>query len=426
MLQFWVCPLAVIKKRAKFAYRMKRITKTVLLLYMCFFLTFFLACRKEQRSSVLNNTVDSEIDLTEIEDAGELICVTLNGPDTYYEFRGRGAGLQYMLAESFANSIGLRMRMEVARDTNEMITMLKASKVDVIACKIPVSVIRRNRLCACGVNDSVGSWAVKTVSTELQDALNEWYSDGIDKKMQAEVRAISSNKYIRRRSYSPFSSKTKGVVSNYDMLFLRAGRICGWDWKLIASQCYQESGFDAEAVSWAGARGLMQLMPSTANAMGVGVDELFDPEKNVIAAAKFIRQLERKLGEVADPLERKKFVLASYNGGFGHISDAMNLARKHGRNPHSWSDVSYFVLHLSEPRFYKDPAVKCGYMIGRETYDYVNAVMYRWNGYHAVLHNAMPKGGMAGGSENNERKRNRFSTAHQIVGRDDSLFSIVK
>ena len=111
MLQFWVCPLAVIKKRAKFAYRMKRITKTVLLLYMCFFLTFFVACRKEQRSSVLNNTVDSEIDLTEIEDAGELICVTLNGPDTYYEFRGRGAGLQYMLAESLANSIGLRMRM---------------------------------------------------------------------------------------------------------------------------------------------------------------------------------------------------------------------------------------------------------------------------------------------------------------------------
>ena len=381
-------------------------------------------CKKEVPPSLLNTDNSDELDLTEIEESGELIAVTINGPETYYVFHGREMGLQYILAENFANSLGLRLRMETARDTLEMIKMLKESKADLLACKLPQKILQQNGLQPCGVNDSTGAWSVKKTSVELTDALNEWYSDGLDKKAEKEMKAIASNRYIRRTNHVAFFSKSKGVVSSYDMLFLKASKICGWDWKLIASQCYQESGFDAEAVSWAGAKGLMQIMPSTAAAMGVEVAELFNPEINVLTAARYIKQLERRFSEVTNANERKKFVLASYNGGYAHVSDAMKLARKYGRNPHSWNDVAYFVLHLSEPRFYRDPVVKSGYMIGGETYNYVNSIMERWGGYHAVLHNAMPIGQSADVADNYQRKKNRFSTKHNLVGRDDSMFII--
>lgn len=170
----------------------------------------------------------------------------------------------------------------------------------------------------------------------------------------------------------------------------------------------------------------MQIMPSTASHYGVSASQLFDPETNVMTAARHIKELDDKLSAVRDPLERKKFVLAAYNGGYGHVSDAMQLARKYGRNPHRWSDVSYFILHLSDPRYYRDPSVRYGYMIGRETFDYVNAVMGRYTGYHSVLHNAMPKMSDWPESEPRIHKRNRFSKEQNILSKDDSVFSVKK
>ena len=363
-------------------------------------------------------------DLADIEQSGELIAVTVNGPDTYYEYRNRSMGLQFMLAEAFANHIGMRLRIELAKDTSEMMDMLRTAKADLIACELPRDLITTNILASCGANSEGGSWAVRKSSPELQEELDAWYSDSTRARVIAAMGNVSTNRFKTKRSQPVFFSKSKGVVSNYDALFLRASRITGWDWKLLASQCYQESGFDKNAVSWAGARGLMQIMPSTASGMGVNPADLFNPETNMLTAARLISNLEDKLAAVANPMERKKFVLAAYNGGLGHVIDAMTLARKYGRNPHLWSDVSYFILHLSDPHYYKDPAVKNGYMIGTETYNYVNSVMSRWNGYHSVLRNAMPKGVSPYGIDMNPHKHNRFSKKQDIAGRDDTLFKI--
>ena len=403
------------------------------LLAYALLLTLLIGCKQKPEACRPLSVNDSEgagetlaPDLADIEQSGELIAVTVNGPDTYYEYRNRSMGLQFMLAEAFANHIGMRLRMEVAKDTAEMIAMLKAAKADLLACELPRNIISANGLLSCGANAASGSWSVRTSSPELAEELNAWYSDSTRARVAATMGNVSSNRFRIQRSQPVFYSKNKGVVSNYDVLFLRASRMTGWDWKLLASQCYQESGFDKNAVSWAGARGLMQIMPSTATKLGVNPGDLFDPETNMMAAARLINILEGKFAAVRNPQERKKFVLAAYNGGSGHITDAMALARKYGRNPYLWSDVSYFVLHLSDPRFYKDPVVKCGYMIGTETYNYVNAVMGRWSGYHSVLHNALPKGVSLSDPDGNTHKRNRFSKKQNIVGREDSLFKIKK
>jgi len=128
----------------------------------------------------------------------------------------------------------------------------------------------------------------------------------------------------------------------------------------------------------------MQIMPATADHLGLARASIFNPEQNIAAAAKYLGELERNFSDIRERSERTKFVLAAYNGGHFHIRDAMALARKHGKNPQRWGDVEPFVLGLTKAEYYNDPVVKYGYMRGSETVDYVRKIHERWNGYRGV------------------------------------------
>ncbi|MGY1820360.1 NlpC/P60 family protein [Geodermatophilus sp. SYSU D00079] len=96
----------------------------------------------------------------------------------------------------------------------------------------------------------------------------------------------------------------------YADLFTRAGNRHGVDPALLAAVASTESGFDASAVSPAGAQGLMQFMPATA--AGLGVDAL-DPASAVDGAARYLRQLTDRFGST-------ELGLAAYNAGPGTVS----------------------------------------------------------------------------------------------------------
>ncbi|MGN1236422.1 MAG: transglycosylase SLT domain-containing protein [Bacteroidaceae bacterium] len=395
---------------------------------VCVFLLFLLmACGGDKQTVDVKESVrNSVLDLPDIEEGGELICVTISGPDTYFEYHGRGVGLQYFMAEDFANSLGLRLRMEIARDTAEMISLIKNSKADVVACELPRNVVEKAGLSSCEVKSEAGVWAVNKEAVLLREAVNEWYCDTVRLKAINEMKNYRSQKQISRNRVLKYDMIQNGSGADYDALFVRAAKMLGWDWKLIAAQCFQESAFNHKAVSWAGARGLMQIMPSTAEALGVNPDDLFNPEINVMTSAKYMSGLNKRFEGVRNPIERIKFVLAAYNGGYGHVSDAMNLARKYGKNPYLWENVGFFVQHLSEAKYYRDPIVKYGYMVGNETYDYVNNIMMRWSG-DGNASRRMPvnkKDNLIHSERRSGIKNNRFSKPKQIIGREDSLFSI--
>ena len=67
----------------------------------------------------------------------------------------------------------------------------------------------------------------------------------------------------------------------------------------------------------------MQIMPATAAHLGLAEDKMYDPEENIYAAARYIAELSKHFQDVRNPMERQLFVLASYNGGYFHIRDAM-------------------------------------------------------------------------------------------------------
>jgi membrane-bound lytic murein transglycosylase F len=148
---------------------------------------------------------------------------------------------------------------------------------------------------------------------------------------------------------------------------------------------YQESQFHPDVKSWAGAYGLMQMMPATAALFGI--DSTSTDREQLEAGILYIKVLDRELpNEIKDPDERIKFILASYNVGIAHVLDARRLATKNGKDPNIWTDnVDYFILNKSNPEYYKDTVVKFGYARGEEAYNFVNEVLDRFEHYKNVI-----------------------------------------
>lgn len=353
------------------------------------------------------DTIPAGFTLSDIQANGELIMLTLNGPDTYYDYRGRGMGLQFLLCERFAQQLGVKLRVEVCQDTTELLSRLKAGEGDVIAVPLPK---RYQQLDYCGYSsaDSLQQmWAVLKNNTELADTLNRWFRPELVAEVKAEESFLLSTKSVTRRVYSPMLNRSGGVISRYDALFQQYAPVARWDWRLLAAQCYQESTFDPQARSWAGACGLMQIMPATATHLGLPHSQIFEPEPNIAAAAKYIAQLTKHFNDIPERNERCYFVLAAYNGGFFHIRDAMSLAQKNGRDPHRWDEVSDFVLKLSTPEYYRDPVVKHGYMRGSETVNYVARIRNRWAQYRGFARAASAPG--LTGTPRPAKRKNKYS-----------------
>jgi soluble lytic murein transglycosylase-like protein len=106
-------------------------------------------------------------------------------------------------------------------------------------------------------------------------------------------------------------------LDNLKPLILKAAKQYRVDPVLITSIIKSESAFDPKAVSWAGARGLMQLMPKTAKL--VGCVDSFDPEQNIMGGTKYIRMmLDRFNGDVS-------LALAAYNSGPERVAKNMAI-----------------------------------------------------------------------------------------------------
>ena len=336
-------------------------------------LALLLSCTQKQErivtpyGSVLDSVnVSEDFDLAEIQTNGELIMATLNGPETYYDYHGKSLGTQYLICQQFADSLGVRLRVDVCRDSAELVQKLRSGDVDLVAWAKP------------------GQIDADPEKTDLVEALRQWNRPSRVDAARQEETALLTVKKVRRRIFSPMLDKNKGIISNYDGYFQQYSRDIRWDWRLMAAQCYQESTFDPKAVSFAGAKGLMQIMPGTADHLGVARDKLYDPETNIAAAAKLIKELQQAFSDIRDHYERTNFVLASYNGGSHHIRDAMALARRDGKNASRWAEVAPYVLKLATAQYYNDPIVKYGYMRGSETVDYVEKIRSRHASYQGV------------------------------------------
>ncbi|MCC8096783.1 MAG: transglycosylase SLT domain-containing protein [Tannerellaceae bacterium] len=225
------------------------------------------------------------------------------------------------------------------------------------------------------------SWVVRKDSPLLAEAVNQWSST----QQGSQAFKAITKRYFEMGKHAfdeEIPAIRNGQISPYDPFFKKYATVLGWDWQLIASLSYQESHFKTNLVSWAGAEGLMGIMPRTARALGVSPQELRDPETAIKTGVECLRRFRQAFERVQDPREKIKFTLASYNAGSGHIQDAQRLAQKYGKDPLVWeNNVAEFVRLKSDPQYYNDPVCKHGYLRGSETYNYVQGIVSRYEFY---------------------------------------------
>ncbi|PID57464.1 MAG: lytic transglycosylase F [Ignavibacteriae bacterium] len=231
------------------------------------------------------------------------------------------------------------------------------------------------------------AWAVKKGSVNFLEELNKWIE-----KMKKEIDYyVIYDRYYKYRNYYKTRRKSKYFlrdgkhISPYDKLLKIHSKKINWDWKLLASIIYEESRFQSDTKSWAGAQGLMQLLPETGYSFGAS--NLLNPEENIIAGIEYLKWLDNYWAKkVKNKKERIKFVLASYNIGFGHIDDARNLAEKYNANPNIWKgNVEKYLLNKSKPKYFNDEVVKNGYSNGKETVAYVKNILQRYKRYSQFI-----------------------------------------
>ncbi len=142
----------------------------------------------------------------------------------------------------------------------------------------------------------------------------------------------------------------------YDGLFQKYAGIYKLPWRLIRAQAWQESQFNPNAVSPCGAKGLLQLMPKTDQAIDGHIDGC-DPEGNVKDGVAYDRQQFDHFNEIPDICERLKFMLGAFNGGRGWINKALEIARwkelgnskLEGAHPGLWQTWSFTSRFLADP-----------------------------------------------------------------------------
>lgn len=257
---------------------------------------------------------------------------------------------------------------------DENLAKINASSQPILDTSVPISLSQRI------------AWVTRKKSRKFREILDNW----IIKNRNTIKFRVLYNKYFKnkrsfkRREKSDYYSLTNNQISAYDDIIKKYAKIIEWDWRLLASQIYQESKFDVKANSWAGAEGLMQIMPLTAKSLGV--KNILNPEESISAGTKYLLQNYKAFNKILDETNRIKFTLAAYNCGLGHVMDAQRLAKSKGLNPNIWSgNVENMLLALRLPGNYKKSVIKYGYVRGTEPVNYVNQIFDRFSHYQEFI-----------------------------------------
>ncbi len=222
------------------------------------------------------------------------------------------------------------------------------------------------------------AWAVHTSNEALLTALNEFFR----KEHRSTFYNILYRRYFederRIRRQMDERVRATGQLSPWDDLVRRYAEAHDFDWRLIVAQMYHESRFDPEARSTMGAVGLMQLMPRTAEQ--VGVTNIKNPADNIRGGILYLDWVRQRFPEDLPVADRVWFTLAGYNAGLGHLMDARRLAAQKGWDQDRWFDnVEKAMLLLSQRKYFSQ--ARHGYVRGSEPVAYINNISALYKAY---------------------------------------------
>lgn len=164
--------------------------------------------------------------------------------------------------------------------------------------------------------------ASEAYTTSSSKSLLSAYNESFLCKSE-EVGARGEAQPLQKACVSSVQRATGDINPHTSDIINRASQKYGVDESLIKAVIKAESNFKPTAVSSAGAQGLMQLMPATAAQLGV--KDPFQPEQNVMAGTRFLRDLLQRYDGNIDK------VLAAYNWGPGNVDKGTRALPKETR-----------------------------------------------------------------------------------------------
>lgn len=224
------------------------------------------------------------------------------------------------------------------------------------------------------------TWLLPKQAVALHNRMEDWFWDyrrsgKLENLLEKHYGFIEVFDYVDTRR---FVRRIKKVLPKYRKEFEAAAKKYDLDWMLLAAQAYQESHWRANAKSPTGVRGIMMLTLNTAKELGV--ESRLNPKQSIQGGARYLSNLLKRVPESVTEPDRTWFALAAYNVGMGHMYDARILARRLGKDPDSWLDLSEVLPLLARKKYYK--TLKHGYARGREPVLYVQRI----RDYHDILH----------------------------------------
>lgn len=132
--------------------------------------------------------VTEGFDLHEIQQGGELILATISGPQTYYDYHGKSLGIQYLLVQKLADKLGVKVRVEVCRDSLELVKQLAENEVDIVAWPTP------------------GHLEAKASKPVLAEELKAWFKPEMVAEVQKEETRQLTVQRVKRRVFAPMLS----------------------------------------------------------------------------------------------------------------------------------------------------------------------------------------------------------------------------
>jgi len=217
------------------------------------------------------------------------------------------------------------------------------------------------------------AWAVNKNDSQMLEQINKFFLYANETGL---LKEISDKYYANIEDTDPFDLKRfhqriKTRLPRYKKIIIQESIKYGFDWKLLAAVIYQESHFNPNAKSFTNVRGLMQVTSVTAEEMGI--KNRLKPSQSIKAGIKYLDKMFQKFNYLDNEYERILFALASYNIGYGHVIDAVKIAKDMDLDETKWQNLKITLPLLSKSKYYKK--TKHGYARGWEPVQYVDRIL---------------------------------------------------
>lgn len=305
-----------------------------------------------QKNDDLETLLLQSDDLMFIQENQKIILAAVADNSIIYT-DGLKHGFGYDVARQYAKHLGAKVELVIYNDADDALTALKNGSASLALINQTQQTLQgfnsqplacddlRTDLGQSGISQNL-SFITTEQQANLQADLAQFLCQA-DTKYNIKYLAKFHNNTLFDNDYNRhhfFNSLKK--LPLFEHSFKANAQTFEHDWQLLAMIGYQESRFDAQAVSPTGVQGMMMLTQNTAQAMGV--QDRNDANQSIYGGAKYLNQLKDKFAHIPEE-DRLWFVLAAYNMGPYAVKNIQAEIKNQGKDENDWLN---FYIYLSE------------------------------------------------------------------------------